>query len=105
MAISSPPLIDTDISDARGCIIRIVGGSITLAEAETATREIQRRINKDANIILGTAVDPSMGSRLRVLLLLTGVKSPYMIKTLEDAKNLRKMLVSGEDETPVDIVK
>ncbi|GGM70054.1 cell division protein FtsZ [Thermogymnomonas acidicola] len=104
MAISSP-LIDTDISDARGCIIRIVGGSITLAEAETATREIQRRINKDANIILGTAVDPSMGSRLRVLLLLTGVKSPYMIKTLEDAKNLRKMLVSGEDETPVDIVK
>jgi cell division protein FtsZ len=72
----SSPLLDIDISDARGALVNVVGGpSLTLGEAERCAQEIRERINPYARIIWGATVDKSMGNELRVLLVLTGVKS------------------------------
>lgn len=72
----SSPLLDIDISDARGALVNVVGGpSLTLGEAERCAQEIRERINPYARIIWGATVDQTMGNELRVLLVLTGVKS------------------------------
>ncbi|MGC8618191.1 MAG: cell division protein FtsZ [Thermoplasmata archaeon] len=77
-AISSP-LIDADISDAKGVLIRVVGdGTMTVSEAEAAVRLVHERVNQDARIIWGASVDESMKGTIKVLVVLTGVKSPYM---------------------------
>ena len=74
-AITSP-LLDIDVSDARGALINVVGGpSLTLGEAEACAQYIRERINPYAKIIWGATVDNSMQDELRVLLVLTGVKS------------------------------
>ena len=70
------PLLDIDISDARGALVNVVGGSgLTLGEAEQCAKIIRERINPYARMIWGVTTDNSMGNEIRVLLVLTGVKS------------------------------
>ena len=70
------PLLDIDVSDARGALVNVIGGpNLTLGEAEACAQHIREKINPYARIIWGATVDPSMGSELRVMLVLTGVKS------------------------------
>jgi cell division protein FtsZ len=70
------PLLDIDISDARGALINVVGGpGLTLGEAEKCADIIRKKINTYAKIIWGVTTDESLGNNIRVLLVLTGVKS------------------------------
>ncbi len=70
------PLLDIDISDARGALVNVVGGpGLTLGEAEQCAKIIRESINPYARMIWGVTTDESMGSDIRVLLVLTGVKS------------------------------
>lgn len=104
-AISSP-LVEADISDAKNCLIRVIGGpSMTMSEAENAMAEIQKRIDKDARIIWGASIEPEMGDNIKVLVLLTGVKSPYMISDRNQAKNIRKLLGGSDEDFGIDMVQ
>ncbi|MCH1540251.1 MAG: cell division protein FtsZ [Candidatus Poseidonia sp.] len=70
------PLLDIDMSDARGALINVVGGSsLTLGEAEKCAQLIQEQISPNAKIIWGAAVKEELNEELRVMLVLTGVKS------------------------------
>ena len=70
------PLLDIDISDARGALVNVVGGpGLTLGEAEQCAKIIRESINPYARMIWGVTTDESMGRDIRVLLVLTGVKS------------------------------
>ncbi len=70
------PLLDIDISDARGALINVVGGpGLSLGDTEKCAKIIRDRINPYARIILGATTDDEMGDEIRVLLVLTGVKS------------------------------
>jgi len=75
-AMNSPLLGDIDTSEARGALIRVVGGSdMTVTEAEKVAELVGAKINPTARIIWGCAVDPAMNSRMRVMVVVTGVKS------------------------------
>ena len=70
------PLLELDTSDARGALINVVGGpNLTLGEAEKCAQIIQDKISPHAKIIWGAAVDEELGDEIRVMLVLTGVKS------------------------------
>src|SRR6266702_1331266 len=74
-AINSP-LIDVDISHATGALVNVTGGNdMSVAEAEKVSEIVQGRIAANARIIWGAAVDPSLEHKLRVMLILTGVKA------------------------------
>jgi len=93
------PLIDADISDAKGVLIRIVGDeTMTVSEAEAAVRLVHEKVNQNARIIWGASVDNSMEGRLKVLVVLTGVKSPYMLGTTgETSETLKALGLKGLD--------
>jgi cell division protein FtsZ len=70
------PLLDLDVTDARGALINVVGGKdLTLGEAEKCAQIIQSKISSHAKIIWGAAVDDSLTDEIRVMLVLTGVRS------------------------------
>jgi len=87
------PLIDADISDAKGVLVRIVGDeTMTVSEAEAAVRLVHEKVDQNARIIWGASVDNSMEGRLKVLVVLTGVKSPYMLGTTGGTSETMKAL-------------
>ncbi len=77
-AIDSP-LIDVDISEATGALVNVTGGpDMSVAEAEQVAECVQSRISANARIIWGAAIDPELEGRIRVMIVITGVKSAQM---------------------------
>ena len=77
-AINSP-LLKVDIAGATGALINVTGGpDMTVSEAQKAAEVVQKAVSPTARIIWGAAVDPTMQSTIRVMLVVTGVKSPQM---------------------------
>ncbi len=74
-AISSPLLENMDISGARGVLINITGSvSLGLHEISEAALVVYEKADEDANIILGSVIDESMGDVLSVTIIATGFK-------------------------------
>jgi cell division protein FtsZ len=74
------PLLDADVSNANGALVNVVGGNdMSLKEAESVVEEVYSRISKNARIIWGATVDPSMGRLLRVMTVIVGVKSAQIM--------------------------
>ena len=70
------PLLELDVSDARGALINVVGGKdLSLGEAEKCAQIIKSKISDHAKIIWGAAVDEELEDEIRVMLVLTGVRS------------------------------
>lgn len=78
-AINSP-LIDVDISQATAALVNVTGGAdMTIAEAQTVAEIIQERINPNARIIWGATVDETLEKMIRVMVVITGVKSKHIL--------------------------
>ncbi|HEX2022916.1 MAG TPA: cell division protein FtsZ [Candidatus Thermoplasmatota archaeon] len=76
----SSPLLDVDISNASGCLVEVVGGNdMTLQEAQEVVQTIHERIGPDARIIWGANVNPQQGRSIKVMLVVTGVKSRQIL--------------------------
>ena len=76
-AISSPLLDDASIRGAQGVLVNITGGNnLTLMEANEATSIIFEEAGKDANIIFGAVIDPSLNDELSVTVIATGFNIP-----------------------------
>ena len=75
-AISNPLLEDTNMKGALGLLINITGGSdITLFEMDQAANRIREEVDEDANIMVGMALDESLGGRMRISVVATGIDS------------------------------
>ncbi|MDD1770260.1 MAG: cell division protein FtsZ [Methanomassiliicoccales archaeon] len=84
-AINSP-LIDVDISGATGALVNVTGGeNMTVSEAEKVAEIIQGKINPNARIIWGAAIDHTLQDRVRVMVVITGVKSKHILGPKEIA--------------------
>jgi len=72
----SNPLLDVDISEANGALINVIGGQdMTLEEARKVVETISARIDEEARIIWGAQISDDLANTLRVMLIITGVKS------------------------------
>ncbi|MEE8358328.1 MAG: cell division protein FtsZ [Candidatus Hydrothermarchaeales archaeon] len=78
-AINSP-LLSVDITGAKGALINVVGGDdMSLAEAEKVVEVVSQRLDSRANIIWGAQIDPDLKGLLRVMLVITGVRSRQIL--------------------------
>ncbi len=79
-ALSSPLLGEIDLKDAQGALIRVVGGpDMTVSEAEKAADIVSSRMSDRARIIWGCSVEPEQQGVIRMLLIITGAKSKYLV--------------------------
>ena len=74
-AVACPLLEGIDLSGARGVLVLIAAsrGTFKLAESRNAMNTIRRYAADDAHVIYGTAYDDSLGDKLRVTVIATGL--------------------------------
>jgi cell division protein FtsZ len=73
------PLLDLDISNAKGALINISGSSdLTLHEAEKVVQIVADELDPDANIIWGTQIQEDLENVIRTTIVVAGVKSPHI---------------------------
>jgi cell division protein FtsZ len=82
------PLLEVDISDANGALINVQGGpDMTISDAQKAAEEVQKRISPNARIIWGASVDPALEKKMRIMVVISGVKSRQILgRGNEEAK-------------------
>jgi len=80
------PLLDTDVSNAKGALINIVGSrDMTLEEAEEIVRIVSERISTEAEIIWGAQIDDTLDRNvIKTLIILAGVNIPGYEEELEE---------------------
>ncbi|MEM9428982.1 MAG: cell division protein FtsZ [Pseudomonadota bacterium] len=73
-AIANPLLDEISLKGAKGVLINITGGmDLTLFELDEAANRIRSEVDPEANIIVGSTLDPEMEGRLRVSVVATGI--------------------------------
>ncbi len=85
------PLLDVDISNANGALINIIGGpDLSLDEAKSVIEYVGRKLGEDAKLIWGAQISEDMEKSIRVMVIVTGVKSNQIVgqekTTVEKAK-------------------
>ena len=79
-ALNSPLLGKIDIKDARGALIRVVGGpDMNIEEAAEAAEIITGKMRPEARLIWGCSVDKEMMGKVKILLIVTGARSQYVL--------------------------
>jgi cell division protein FtsZ len=83
------PLLDIDISGATGALINVAANSqMTLQEAKVVCEHIAKKLKDDARIIWGTQISDDLGKTLRVMIIITGVRTNVPQKHAKDIHNL-----------------
>ena len=73
-AIANPLLDEVTLKGAKGLLLSIIGGrDMTLYEVDEAASRVRQEVDPDANIIVGASFDDSMGDRIRVAIVASGM--------------------------------
>ncbi|MEM3113457.1 MAG: cell division protein FtsZ [Candidatus Pacearchaeota archaeon] len=86
------PLLDVDVSNATGALVNIVGGpDLSLDESKVVIEEINKHLSDNARLIWGAQISPDMEKTLRVMLIVTGVKSSQISGSSESIPKEEKI--------------
>ena len=91
------PLLDVDISNATGALVNVVGGpDMSLDEYKTIIEEIGNKLDPEAKLIGGAQISEDMEKSIRVLLIVTGVKSTQILGHSESIESLKHQEIEEE---------
>jgi len=98
-AISSPLLENMSIQGARGVLLNITGGkNLGLHEISEAASIIYDQAQEDANIILGSVIDETMGDEVTVTIIATGFDEQKVEGIAHDVKVYATVVSPQEQE-------
>jgi len=70
------PLLDVDIKNAQGALINVIGGNdLKLEEYKQIVQTIGEQLSPDAKIISGAQISKDLNGAIKVMVIITGVKS------------------------------
>jgi cell division protein FtsZ len=80
------PLLDVDYKGATGALIHITcGPDMKLDEFDQIGRIVTENLSPDAQVIMGARIDKNFAGKVRVITIMTGVHSPYVLgKNIEE---------------------
>jgi len=74
------PLLDVDYKGATGALIHITGGpDLKLEEFDNIGRLVTENLSPEAQVIIGARINKEFAGKVRVITIMTGVKSPYVL--------------------------
>ena len=74
------PLLDVDYRGATGALIHITcGPDLQLHEFDIIGRTVSENLSHDAQVIIGARINKEFVGKVRVITIMTGVKSPYVL--------------------------
>ena len=74
------PLLDVDYKGATGALIHVTcGPDLKLEEFDIIGRLVSENLSADAQVIIGARISKDFAGKVRVITIMTGVKSPYVL--------------------------
>lgn len=91
------PLLDVDISNATGALVNVFGGpNMSLDEYKLIIETVGNKLNPEAKLIGGAQISEDMDNSIRVLLIVTGVKSAQITGGSESTESLKHKEIEEE---------
>jgi cell division protein FtsZ len=97
------PLLDVDYKGASGALIHVTcGPDLKLEEFDVIGRTVSENLNQDAQVIIGARISKDFVGKVRVITIMTGVKSPYVLG--RDMEEERVPMSREMSEWGIDII-
>ncbi len=91
------PLLDVDISGSTGALVNIIGGpDMSLDECKLIIETIGNKLSPEAKLIWGAQISEDMEKSIRVLLIVTGVKSSQIMGHGESIESIKHKEIEDE---------
>ncbi|MAG47465.1 cell division protein FtsZ [archaeon] len=101
----SNPLLDVSYEGSSGALIHISGGEdLTLDEVSKVGELVTEALDPDAQVIWGARISEDMTNKLRVMTIITGVNSPYVLGKVDRTKESTES-ARLSNELGIDMVK
>ncbi|MBN1350261.1 cell division protein FtsZ [candidate division KSB1 bacterium] len=82
------PLLDVDITGAKSALLHISGGrNMSLKDAKIVMKTVSEKLDASARVIWGARMDDAMNETLRVMLIVTGLRSSEQFDHLTSNSN------------------
>src|SRR3989338_2256547 len=92
------PLLDVRIDSAKGALVNIIGGpDMSLDEYRQIMEKVSAKVAPDAKIISGAKISADMEKNIKVLLIVTGVKSSQIVGSGSNYKLRQDNTSLGEE--------
>jgi len=79
------PLLDVDYQGATGALIHVTcGPDLKLEEFDTIGKTVSDNLSPEAQVIIGARISKDFVGKVRVITIMTGVKSPYVLGRMID---------------------
>jgi cell division protein FtsZ len=102
MKAMTNPLLEVDYSGGTGALIHITGGpDLKLEEVNLIGEHVSRQLDQDAQVIWGSRIDNDFKGKIRVITIVTGVKSPYILGPVESEEKEKIRNYASELGIPV----
>lgn len=91
------PLLDVDYRGATGALVHITcGPDLKLEEFDSIGRLVTENLSPEAQVIIGARVNKEFQGRVRVITIMTGVKSPYILGKNSSSFNEKETVTANE---------
>ena len=99
------PLLDVSYEGATGALIHVTGGlDMTLDEVSKVGEMVTEALDPDANVIWGSRIDEDMKGKVRVMTIITGVQSPYILGQIDNRTSISQKTKVMSNELGIDMV-
>ncbi|MFP5324173.1 MAG: cell division protein FtsZ [Gammaproteobacteria bacterium] len=104
-AVACPLLEGVDLSGAKGVLVLVTAskGSLKLKESKEAMNAIKAYAAPDAHVIYGAAYDESLGDKLRVTVIATGLAQSKRAQAPMTVVHGGQQLRTGTDNVPFNV--
>ncbi len=105
MAVNSPLLEDVCLKGAKGVLVNVAAGEdLSLGEFSEVGEIVHEYAADDATVVIGTAIDPSLGDQIKVTVVATGLDRAEAVEAPAEDRVGESVAVQQTDlsvETPV----
>jgi len=84
-AVNSPLLEDVCLKGAKGILVNVAAGEdLSLGEFSAVGEIVQEYAADDATVVIGTAIDPSLGEQIKVTVVATGLDRAKLVEQVPE---------------------
>ena len=98
------PLLDVDYRGAKACLLHLTGGpDMTMKEAAAIAGALTQELDPKANVIWGARIRPDLAGKVRLMAIITGVKSAQVLSSTRPEEERQRPQRGGRrkiDEIP-----
>ena len=94
------PLLDVDYRGAGACLLHLTGGpDMTMKEAAAIAGALTQELDPKANVIWGARIRPDLAGKVRLLAIITGVKSAQVLSATRQEEERQHPQRGGRKKT------